>query len=267
MSLSIRRIFNVTLKSILVTFGLVVLGIVGLLAYMELKSRPPGSPPPGYEDRLKYDLEQPPGSRSTTKTPVDLWFGRRDGKYDTTHLCIGKDYFGIRPHYHGEGAHINTIWPSLQSRHEYGRVRDEAGLPYESDKDFTMVLTEAKPTGSGDKNGTESFYECEPVIHDEARGVKYCNEKRKIDASVERFTNYWPLDKTIRTPWYKNPPNAHCNVIERLGQKRFDGCSIYFSYNADVDVSMLFVPEQLAIEIISDFTRLTDFLSTLEVKP
>jgi hypothetical protein len=155
----------------------------------------------------------------------------------------------------------------MQSRHEYGRKRKEAGLPYERDKEFTLVLTEAKATGSGDKSGTASFYECEPLIEDKARGVRYCNEKRNIDTSVERFTNYWPLDETILTPWYKHPPDAHCNVIERPGQKRFDGCSLNFSYNEDVDVSMLFVPEQLAIEIISDFTRLTDFLSTLEVKP
>jgi hypothetical protein len=173
----------------------------------------------------------------------------------------------LRPHYHGEAAHINVIWPSLRSPREEDLFREEEGLPHKRLQYLTLVLTEAKPTGSGDKSGTESFFECKPVILDKARGVKYCNEKRKIDTSVERFTNYWPLDETILTPWYKNPPDAHCNVIERPGEKRFDACSIYFSYNADVDVSMLFVPEQLAIEILSDFRRLTDFLSTLEVKP
>jgi hypothetical protein len=267
MDLSIRHILVVILKVLLAVVGVIMLIFAALTAYVEITTRPPGSPPPGYEDRLKYDLNDPPGPRSTTKAPVNLWFGQRDGNYDTTHLQIGKDYFGIRGHYHGEAVHINTVWPGLLSRHEYAKMREDAGLPFERDKDFTLILSEARSSGGGDKSGTKSFYECEPLIHDEARGVKYCNEKRKIDMSVERFTNYWPLDETILTPWYKNPPKAHCNVSERPGEKRFDGCGIYFSYNADVNVSMLFVPEQLAIDIITDFTRLTDFLSTLEVKP
>jgi hypothetical protein len=78
MNLSLRRIFTLTLKSLLALIGLLVLVIVGLFTYFELKSRPPGSPPPGFEGRLKYDLDNPPGPRSTTNTPVDLWFGRRD---------------------------------------------------------------------------------------------------------------------------------------------------------------------------------------------
>jgi hypothetical protein len=266
MNLSISHIFGVTLKAVFALIGLLVLLIVVLLGYMELNSRPPSSPPPGFEKRLKYDLDDPPGPKSTTKSPVNLWFGRRDGQYDTTHLRIGKDYLGIRGHYHGEGVYINTVWPSLISIYEYGRTREKDGLPYERDKEFTLVLTEAKPAGSGDKSGTASFFDCEPVIRDEARGVKYCNENRKIDSSVERFTNYWPLDETIRTPWYKNPPKAHCYIVDRAGEKHFDACSIVFSYNTDVDVTMLYVHEQLAIEIISEFTRLTKFLSTLEVK-
>jgi hypothetical protein len=66
MNLSIRRVFNVTLKSLLAIIGLLVLVIVGLAVYMELKSRPLGSPPPGFEERLKYDLDDPPGPKSTT---------------------------------------------------------------------------------------------------------------------------------------------------------------------------------------------------------
>jgi hypothetical protein len=267
MNLSLRRIFTLTLKSLLALIGLLVLVIVGFVAYMGLKSRPPGSPPPGYEDRVKYEWDDTPGPYSSRKVPIDLWFGRRDGQYDTTHLRIDSDYFALVPNFHGEGAHINVIWPSLRSPREEDKFREKEGLAYKRKQYLTLVLTEAKATGSGDKSGTASFYECEPLIEDKARGVRYCNEKRNIDTSVERFTNYWPLDETILTPWYKHPPDAHCNVIERPRQKRFDGCSLNFSYNEDVDVSMLFVPEQLAIEIISDFTRLTDFLSTLEVKP
>jgi hypothetical protein len=267
MNLSVRRVFTITLKSLLAIFGLLLLTIAGLVAYMKLTSRPPGSPPPGFEDRLKYDRNNPPGPRSTTKTPVDLWFGRHDSTYDTTHLRIGKDYFGIRPHYHGQAAHLNTIWPSLLSIHEYGRIREKEGLPFERKQELTVVLSE-HPSGSGaDKNGTATDVPCEPILRDEARGVKYCHENYFINDPNKRWTHYWPLDESIKTPWYKNPPRFGCNVIEQQGERVFDGCYIDFSYNTDVDVSMIFVREKLAIDILNDFPRLIEFLNTLEVKP
>jgi hypothetical protein len=216
---------------------------------------------------LKYDLDDPPGPKSTTKAPVDLWFGRRNGQYDTTHLRIAKEYLGIRGHYHGEGVYINTVWPNLLSRYEYGRMREKQGLPFEREKDFTLILTEAKPSGSGDNVATEPFHSCKPIIRDEMRSVLYCSKLRKTETSTEGWTHYLPIDESLRTPWYNNPPNAHCKVIMEQGIKRFDACYINFSYNADVDVDMMFIPEQLAIDIITDFKRLTDFLSTLEVKP
>jgi hypothetical protein len=226
MNLSIRRVFTVTLKSLLAIIGLLVLVIVGLAVYMELKSRPLGSPPPGFEERLKYDLDDPPGPKSTT-----------------------------------------TVWPNLLSRYEYGRMREKQGLPFEREKDFTLILTEAKPSGSGDNVATEPFHSCKPIIRDEMRSVLYCSKLRKTETSTEGWTHYLPIDESLRTPWYNNPPNAHCKVIMEQGIKRFDACYINFSYNADVDVDMMFIPEQLAIDIITDFKRLTDFLSTLEVNP
>ncbi|MCU7926649.1 MAG: hypothetical protein KZQ97_09435 [Candidatus Thiodiazotropha sp. (ex Dulcina madagascariensis)] len=267
MNLSIRRIFVVLLKGLLALFVFLVLIIAGLMVYSEMTKRPPGSPPPGSEGRLKYDLNIPPGPYSSKQAPVDLWFGRRDGQYDTTHLRITKDYFGIRPRYHGQAAHINTIWPSLLSTHEYGRLRKKAGLPYERSQELTLIISETRSVSGTDKSGTAPVMRCEPMVRDEARGVKYCHENRSNEMPGERWTNYWPLDESIQTPWYKNPPRFRCNVVERQGVRSFDGCASNFSYNADVDVTMLFVPESLAIDILTDFPRLIEFLTTLEVTP
>lgn len=268
MKQSIRRILGLLGKIVLLLFGVLVIALAGLYFYAKFAERPSGSrPPPGYEDRVKYK-EWNTGPSNPNIVPLDIWFGEHNGHYDTTHLKINSDYLREHPHYHGEAAKIMVVWPSMFSLQAYNRRQKQQELPAdENRKQLTIILTEANPTGSGDKNGTVPQFRCWPVISDKERGVKYCNEIRNIDNSIERFTNYWPIDESLKTPWYKNSPNARCHVINRKDGSIFDACSIYFSYNADIDVTMLFVPEQLAIQIIADFNRLTNFLSTLEVQP
>lgn len=267
----LRNVFSVFAKSLLAIIGVLVLIIAGLEAYMELTSRPPGSPPPGSEGRLKYNLDEIPGSSSSRKAPVDLWFGQRDGRYDTTQLRIDSDYLKIPPHYHGQPAHIMVHWPSLRSIHEESKFREKMGLPKRPNRDLKIIFSETGPGFNGtDKGGTAPVTRCEPMIRDEERGVKYCNENRLDDTPGKRFTNYWPLDETIRTPWYKNPPRFGCEVIldkERQQERQFDACFSEFSYNADTHVSMVFVPETLAIDILTHFPELIEFITLLEVKP
>jgi hypothetical protein len=243
--------------------------LLGLYVYMNLTERQIVSgPPPGYEDRLKYDHEGMPGSTNPNQIPVDLWFGKHDGIYDTTHLRVYSDYLTLFPFYHGEGVHLRLVWPSMLSLQTYDRRQKQEGYPTDNKrKTFTIILTEASDANVGDQTGTDPILRCELIVRDEARGLKYCNENRFDNEPNRRLTHYWPLSENLRTPWYNNPPNAWCTVVERKEGDRFEACTIDFSYNADVNVTMLFVPEQLAIEIITDFTRLTDFLSTLEVKP
>jgi hypothetical protein len=261
-----RNITGLLLKIVMTLVLLLVVIIAGFYIYVELTKRPPGSPPPGYEDRVKYERGAP-GPYSSKIVSVDLWFGRRDGEYDTTHLRVNSDYLTMRPNYHGQAAAIMLVWPSMLSNQGYGKMLEREGLTLsEKRKQLTLTFSEVKLAGSGDQNIGDPFRRCKPITYDEMRGVKYCSKIRKTEASTDRLTHYLPLDESLRTPWYKNPPAAHCHVIERQGGSRFDACSIRFSYNADVVVDIDFLPEKLTIEIITDFARLTDFLGTLEVK-
>lgn len=255
-------------KIVLALLVPLVLTVIGLLIYMENTTRPQGSPPPGYEGRLKYNLEDMPGSANPNQIPIDMWFGKHDGKYDTTQLRIDSDYITLHPHYHGEGFHITLVWPSMLSTREYGRMRKREGMqPEKNRKQFTIILGEIRSDFGRDKKIPKPTRRCEPIIRDEMRGVTYCNVNSYDDAPNERWTYYWPLDNSFRTPLYNNPPMFSCSVTGRLEEKRFGACSIRFAYNDDVYIWMEFVPEQLAIDILTDFPRLIEFLNTLEVKP
>ncbi len=268
MNKQINSFLGMLVKIVIVIVVLSLLALVGLYIYLSLTEKQITSgPPPGYEDRVKYKVWNT-GPSNPNIVPLDIWFGEHDGHYDTTHLRINSDYVREHPHYHGEAVKIMVVWPSMLSLQAYGKQQKQGGLPEDQNrKQFTIILSEAKPSGSGDKIATEPFHRCKPIKRDDMKGVMYCSKIWKNEDSIERRTHYLPIDDTLRTPWYKNSPNAHCKVIEQQGARRFDACYINFSYNADVDIDMLFVPEKLAIEIITDFTRLTNFLSTLEVKP
>lgn len=261
---------RVLFKLLLALVGLVVVLLSAILLWQAYSkpARPPGSPPIWLEGREKYSWDGVYNSVRFDNIPVDLWFGKRDGNFDTTHLRIASDYLGNTPDFHGSYVELNVVWPSLRSIDEEIEIRKKHGQPHMGFQTFYMTLMESRSASVfTDGNGTAPVGHCEPMIRDEARGVRYCNENRLNDKPGERRTNYWPLDDLIRTPFYGNPPRFTCSVIERLSDGgRFDRCHGYFSYNADVHV-IIATQENLAIAILTDFAKLIDFLHTLEVTP
>jgi hypothetical protein len=247
--------------------GLLVFGIVRWQQHIaEIRaSHPPGSPPIWLKDRKKYNWEGIPNFSRFENIPVDLWFGKRDGKFDTTHLRIASDYIST-PTYHGEYVEANIVWPSLRSVDEEIEVRKKNGLPTTGLKTFRLTFSETGPTFNfTDRGGTAPIGQCEPLIRDVERGVAHCNEP-PYDKPGERWTLYWPLDDSIRTPWYKNPPRFGCHVVQHT-EVRQNRCFSYFSYNADVHVLIDTHDEALAIDILTHVPKLIEFLRTLEVKP
>lgn len=270
MSWSVRRILAILLKTLLGLVVLIVLVIGGWITRNELTKRPPGSPPPWLEGRGKYNWEGVSNFSRFDNIPVDVWFGKkRDGHYDTTHLRFASDYAaGGLPIWHGESIVIYVVWPNLRSIDEENEIRKKDGLPPSRGQAFRLTFGE---TAEGDysftdRSGTAPVTRCEPVIRDETRRVRYCNENRFHNKPDERRTNYWPLDESIRTPWYGNPPRIDCYVVNKPGERRFDSCFSSFSYNADFLVQ-IDTQEALAIELLAHFPKLIDFLQTLEVKP
>lgn len=248
------------LKALLVLAGLIVLAIVGLGIYLKLTSRPIGSPPPGFEDRIKYDWHPMPADAK-----VDFWFGKHGKTYDTTHFRIPRDYLGNSPQYHGEYLNINTVWPSFRSIHKEIKFREKNGLPLLQREDAIFLSI-------GEGASTDSFsilnhIDCSPVVRDEVRGVQSCNEKF-MGSTKTRHTHYWPIDGHIRTPYHHLPFHFFCQITSQDDGKRpIEICRGEFAYNADVRVSTGFLPEELAVKLVPNFPKLLQFIQTLEVKP
>ena len=76
---------RVRLLVLAVIAGLLVFGVVRWQQHIaEIRaSHPPGSPPIWLKDRKKYNWEGIPNFSRFDNIPVDLWFGKRDGKFDT----------------------------------------------------------------------------------------------------------------------------------------------------------------------------------------
>ncbi|CAD5376526.1 conserved hypothetical protein [Pseudomonas sp. OF001] len=262
---------RVRLLVLAVIAGLLVFGVVRWQQHIaEIRaSRPPGSPPPGYENRKKYEQRGHISDFSRfDNIPVDLWFGKRDGKFDTTHLRIASDYIAGLPPYHGEYVEANIVWPSLRSVDEEIEIRKKNGLPTTGLKTFRLTFSETGTAFWGtDKAGTKPVIECTPLVRDEGRGVKYCNENHFHNMPGQRRTHYWPLDEAIRTPWYKNPPRFYCYVVGKPDGTYFSLCGSNFSYNTDFHIEIDTPDEALAIDILTHFPKLIEFLRTLEVKP
>lgn len=262
---------RILLKTLLALAVLAVVAWFGFGLWLEYgkPKRPPGSPPIWLEGREKYNWDGVTNFSRFDNIPIDLWFGKkRDGRVDTSHLRIANDYLGNVPDFHGSYAELNVVWPSLRSPDEEIEIRTRDGLPQEGVPVFKMTLKETLEGDYSftDRKGTASSTRCEPVIRDEARGVRYCNENRLNNRPDERWTNYWPLDESIRTPFYGNPPRFGCYEIKRADGTRFDSCTAFFSYNADLLVQ-IDTHEALAIESLAHFPKLIDFLHTLEMKP
>jgi hypothetical protein len=265
MDLSIRHVSGVILKRLLVFVGLLVLVIAGLLTYKKLTSRPLGSPPIGYENRLKYERGKISDYSGFDNIPVDLWFGKHDGKYDTTHFRIASDYFSKIPNYHGQYATIYIVWPSLRSIDEENEIRKANNKP--SVKNEEVFIVTFSETGSSffgtDKYGTGPVSLCEPIVHDIQRGVKYCNENSYDSLYGKRRTHYWPLDGNIKTPRYKNSPSFSCYNTD-TDKVKYDRCDSLFSFNNDLNFH-IDSHEKLALEILREFSKFIEFIRTLEV--
>lgn len=265
---TVHVLLRMVFKALLGLILLIVLVVFGFGLWLEYgkPKRPPGAPPPGYEGRLKYPRGHISNSSRFDNIPVDLWFGKRDGNYDTTHLRIASDYFGKLPFWHGEYATLNVVWPSLRSPDEEVEIRKKDGQPDMGFPTFKMTLNETGPSFAGtDRAGTEPIGGCTPLVRDERRGVRHCNEP-PYNKPGKRWMLYWPLDESIRTPFYNNPPRFQCRVVERPDGTRFDRCFGYFSYNTDFHV-LIDTHEELAVAILADFPKLIDFLHTLEATP
>lgn len=265
MSKLLTRIRGILLKALLVLVMLSVAAFLGLRTYSERTSRPLGSPPIGFENRLKYERGHISDRGGFDNIPVDLWFGKNDGRYDTTRLRIASDYLSKIPFWHGESATLYVVWPSLRSIDEENEIRKKKGqAPVREAETFVLAVKEANDSYAGtDKNGTASSGRCEPLILDESRKVKHCNTP-PYDKPGERWTFLWPLDESLITPYYHNPPRFECRVVN-LPNRRYDRCFGHFSYNADLYVQ-LEAHEALAAEILANFSSLTKFLQSLEVK-
>jgi hypothetical protein len=231
-------------------------------------SRPLGSPPIGYENRLKYN-----GSKifSTTKfdnIPVDLWFGMAEGHHDTTHFRLASDYIAFLPTHHGDNVEFSVVWPSLRSISEEREIRKRQGLPdiIMSRDVFRMSFLEIKENRGIEYWNSVPVSRCEPMLRDEARGIRYCNENNLNDVPNKRWTNYWALDDAARTPYYNNPVRFGCYVVDRSNGTRYNHCTSEFDYNHDVHV-VVFTNEALAVEMLPHFPKLTQFIQSLEVKP
>lgn len=271
MSRGFPSVLRVLFKALLVVVVLIVAVCSGLILWLKYDKPipPPGTPPPGYEGRLRYPRGHISNLNGFDNIPVDLWFGKRlDGQVDTTHLLIASDYFGNIPSWHGEYAELNVVWPSLRSLSEEIEIRKKNGQPHQGLPVFKMTLSESVEGDYSftDRKGTAPSTRCEPMVHDEARGVRYCNENRLNDKPGERWTNYWPLDESLRSPFYGKPPRFGCYEVERTDGTRFDSCTAFFSYNTDLLVQ-IDTHEALAVELLTDYSKLIDFLHTLEVKP
>jgi hypothetical protein len=254
------------LKGFLAFIGILVLAIMGLIVYGKLTSRPIGSPPPGYENRIKYERGPLSGLPSFDNIPVDLWFGKQNGVYDTTHFRIPNDYFSKIPNYHGQYATLYIVWPSLRSIDEENEIRKANNKPPAMNKEvFIVYFTETGSSFAGtDRSGTAPVTRCEPIILDAKRGVKFCNENRLDNVPGKRWTNYWPIDKEIVTPWYKNPPRFSCNHVEHK-DGTYDRCDSHFSYNDDIHLR-LDLHEELALQVLREFPKFIAFIRTLEVR-
>jgi hypothetical protein len=270
MALGHFRWVSALFKALVGLVLLIVLVVIGAGLYLEYSEpeRPPGSPPPWLEGRDKYSWDEVYNTSRFDNIPVDLWFGKRDGNFDTTHLRIANDYLGNTPNFHGAYVELNVAWPSLRSPDEEVEIRKENGEPPKGFPVFKMTLGEIGSSFAGtDKNGTTPTGRCEPMNRDKARGVRYCDENNLNHEPDKRWTNYWPLDESIRTPYYNNPPRFYCYIVERPDGTRFTRCGSHFSYNADLSIQLHIFDEDLAIAILNDFPRLVDFLHTLEVTP
>jgi hypothetical protein len=256
----------VILKAILVVIGLAFLFVAGCMTYLKLTTPATPKPPFGYENRAKYDWTGIPGHNAKfNNVPMNLWFGKRNDQYDTTHFRLASDYLGSVPIYHGEYVELNVVWPSLRSIAEEEEIRKKNGQPSLHGESFKIVLSETSDSYWGtDKNGTGSVSGCDKLIRDDARHVEHCNTP-PFKGPNDRKTSYWPLNKSIRTPYYHNRPAFHCTVNVHSDKERFDQCFGYFSYNADLNVEIQ-AREALAVEILADFPRLIQFLQSLEVK-
>lgn len=265
-----RRIIGVSL-GLAMPIVLIGLGFAWWVHYGDF-DRPTTSatsPPPWLEGREKYNWE---GVRSTShfdNIPVDIWFGkRRDDEDDTTHFRIANDYLGNMPQYHGSYVTLNVVWPSLRSLDEEEKIRTKEGLLPILNRDwFRITLKETRGDGSffTDKLGTGPVTKCEPMIRDEKRGVRFCNENRFNGKPGKRWTNYWPLNESIRTPVYGNQPRFGCYVVHRPDGTGFNRCDSYFSYDKNVHVQIN-ASEATAIAILNHFSKLIDFIHKLKVK-
>lgn len=256
------RLGHNLLKALILMAGSIVLAIVGLGLYIKLTSRPIGSPPPGFDDRIKYEW-----GPMSADAEADFWFGKHGKTYDTTHFRIPRDYWGNLPQYHGERVEINTVWPSFRSIHKEIKFREKNGLPPMKKRGNAFRLSLNEGTGV-DSYSFLKHFSCSPVVRDEVRGVQSCNQPFEVPTRT-RHTHYWPLDERIRTPYRQLPFHFQCQVTTQdNGKKPIEICSAEFAYNADVSIFVGLLPdEEFAIELVANFPKLLQFIQTLEVKP
>lgn len=253
---------------LLILLTLVLFGMGRCQQYVdEHRARP--MPQVNKDGRPRYNWEGVVNNSKFDNIPVDLWFGKHDGQFDTTHLRIASDYLGGTPYYHGGSMDLYVVWPSLRSIDEENEIRTKDGKPElkGNGSTFWIWLSENESSGSFyDKGGYRPIGRCEPMILDSARGVRHCNDTR-IDKQLGSHTTwYWLLDESIRTPYFKEAPAIECTIaITDTGKKQL--CSSQFSYNADLGIHVVTIDEALAVDLLTHFPKLIQLLQSFEVKP
>lgn len=267
MKILLARIGRGLLMGVIALAVIIIFAIIAIGVYdsMTRSSRKTGAPPAALANRLKYDIARYPGLSSLDNIPVDLWFGRRNDRHDTTHMRIANDYFGKYPLRHGESAELAAVWPSLRSIDEEGEMHASRGEPAPSAPPafwITLLETDGMPGRQNMDYGPPTG--CEPVLIDESRRVRYCQEPHLIRHDARR-TWYWPLDASILTPRFKQSPALYC-YINNSTTNPSGLCRIEFSYNSDVRVHVMTSSESMAIDILVNFNKIPEFIQSLEVK-
>lgn len=217
------------------------------------------------DGRPRYTWEGVVNNSKFDNIPVDLWFGKHGGQFDTTHLRIASDYLGGKPYYHGDSAQLYVVWPSLRSVDEENEIREKDGKPQVKGdgRTFWVRLSENELNLSV---YDRPFVRCEPMILDPAKGVRYCNENHTDKNLGSHTTWYWPLDDSIRTPYSKEAPAIECTIaITDTGKKQH--CSSQFIYNTDLSIHVITIDEALAVDLLTHFPKLIQLLQSFEVKP
>lgn len=267
MKISPVRLGRALLMGAIALVAIILFAIVAIRVYDNVtrSSRNTDAPPTAFANRLKYDISRYSGRSSVDNIPVDLWFGRRSDRYDTTHIRIANDYFGKYPLWHGESAELAAVWPSLRSIDDEGEIQASRGEPAPSAPPafwITLLETDGLPGRQNMDYGPPTG--CTPVLLDESRRVRYCQEPHLSLHDVRR-TWYWPLDDSIRTPRFKQSPALYC-YMNNSTTNPSGLCRIEFFYNSDVRVHVMTSSESMAIDILINFNKITEFIQSLEVK-